>query len=600
VTIRRAVACFALAGLLVVRAAAADHVTVTLTVSGTAGTDPWYRTAVTVTFTVAPPEAVTSGNCPTSGTTSVTLTSDTNPVSLTCTATVGSHSASGSIAIGVDTIAPAVTSAAPTRGADGADWYNHPIAVAYAGTDERSGIAGCDVLTYSGPDSASASVAGGKCRDVAGNESAPGPAVGLKYDASPPAVTGASAGRSPDAGDWYNRPVEVVFAGSDGLSGLASCSGATYSGPDGASASVSGSCRDHAGNSAGGAFTLSYDATPPELTGATPGRPADANGWYNHPVAFKVAASDGASGVEDCNDPTYRGPDGAGASVSASCRDKAGNQAVKTFSLKYDETPPEVTGAKADRPPDGGGWYNHPVTFAFEGRDALSGLDACTTVAFDGPQGERQVRGRCSDNAGNSSPPSSHVVRYDSKPPVLRKVTVEAGNGFALLTVTASKDVAMVEVVRSPGLGGAKESVVFRRKALAFKDKKVRNGKRYRYVVTVYDVARNRARRTAMARPQAPLYGPEPGARVSAPPVLEWLPVEKATYYNVQLYRGRTKILSAWPARPRLALTRSWMYEGVVRRLLPGRYTWFVWPGYRGRALTDYGKLIGKSSFVYG
>jgi hypothetical protein len=117
--------------------------------------------------------------------------------------------------------------------------------------------------------------------------------------------------------------------------------------------------------------------------------------------------------------------------------------------------------------------------------------------------------------------------------------------------------------------------------------------------VTAYDAARNAARRRVTALPRAPLYAPLAGARVSKAPVLEWLRDPKATYYHVQLFRGRTKILSAWPKRPRLALTRSWKFEGRVRRLRQGRYVWFVWPGYRGRSLNDYGKLIGKSSFVF-
>jgi hypothetical protein len=599
VTIARTVALLGLVALLVVRTAAADHVSVGVSISGTAGADPWYRSDVTVTFTVTP-GAVVSGACPTSGTSSVGFSSETSPVTLTCTATIGTHMASQSVTVGVDKTAPAVMGGGTTRGADAGDWYNHAVSVAYSGTDTLSGIADCDVLTYGGPDSASASVSGGKCRDRAGNESGAGGAVGFKYDGTPPSVGGGSASRPPDAGSWYNRPVEIVFAGSDGLSGIGSCSGATYSGPDSASASLPGSCSDQAGNTASGSFALSYDATPPEFTGATAARPPDSNGWYNRAVSFAIAASDGTSGVESCGSPTYGGPDRAEAAVAAGCRDRAGNSASKSFPLRYDETPPEVTGASADRPPDGGGFYNHAFTLAFRGRDAVSGLDSCASVEVAGPQGESSVRGTCRDNAGNTSAPRAHPIRYDSKPPALRKVTVVAGNGFAQVTVEASKDVALVEIARSPGVGGAERSVLFRGRALSFKDTKVRNGRRYQYAVTVYDAARNAARRRATALPRAPLYAPLAGAHVSTAPVLEWLPGAKAGYYNVQLYRGRTKILSAWPKGPRLALARSWTYEGVSRRLLPGLYMWFVWPGYGERALNDYGKLIGKSSFVFG
>jgi len=93
------------------------------------------------------------------------------------------------------------------------------------------------------------------------------------------------------------------------------------------------------------------------------------------------------------------------------------------------------------------------------------------------------------------------------------------------------------------------------------------------------------------------LYGPPPGAKVASPPRLAWAPVENATYYNVQVWRGR-RIFSAWPSRPSLRLKRSWIYEGRRYRLTPGRYRWYVWPGFRGRGAKSFGRLLGGSSFV--
>ena len=59
----------------------------------------------------------------------------------------------------------------------------------------------------------------------------------------------------------------VTFTGEDAGSGIESCSSLTYSGPDNASAQVTGTCRDKAGHdSAPKAFRLKYDATPPSLS----------------------------------------------------------------------------------------------------------------------------------------------------------------------------------------------------------------------------------------------------------------------------------------------------------------------------------------------
>ena len=80
-----------------------------------------------------------------------------------------------------DTTPPQVTSVSPARAADANGWYNHAVALTFAGSDATSGIATCGAPTYSGPDSGSVAVVG-VCRDVAGNTSAP-VTFALKYDA---------------------------------------------------------------------------------------------------------------------------------------------------------------------------------------------------------------------------------------------------------------------------------------------------------------------------------------------------------------------------------------------------------------------------------
>jgi hypothetical protein len=74
--------------------------------------------------------------------------------------------------------------------------------------------------------------------------------------------------------------------------------------------------------------------------------------------------------------------------------------------------------------------------------------------------------------------------------------------------------------------------------------------------------------------------------------------VPGASYFNVQLFRGKTKILSAWPTVARLQLKKGWVYDRVKRTLAPGAYTWYVWPGLGNRAETRYGPMLGKSTFT--
>jgi hypothetical protein len=93
---------------------------------------------------------------------------------------------------------------------------------------------------------------------------------------------------------------------------------------------------------AGASFqaTVKVDKTPPTVTGATPARPPDHDGWYNHPVAFTFSGSDALSGLASCDTVTYSGPDGGAASVAGGCRDVAGNRGVGAFPFAYDSTPP--------------------------------------------------------------------------------------------------------------------------------------------------------------------------------------------------------------------------------------------------------------------
>ena len=74
--------------------------------------------------------------------------------------------------------------------------------------------------------------------------------------------------------------------------------------------------------------------------------------------------------------------------------------------------------------------------------------------------------------------------------------------------------------------------------------------------------------------------------------------MRRAGYYNVQLYRKGRKILSAWPQSARYQIERRWRYAGQAQRLSPGRYVWYVWPGYGDRSQANYGDLVGRRAFV--
>ena len=102
-----------------------------------------------------------------------------------------------------DATAPQVT-ATPARAPNAAGWYRAPLSVNLTGTDPVSGGVSCvQPPEYSGPDSATASLAG-SCTDQAGNRR--NASFGLKYDETAPQAT-ATPSRQPNANGWYQRPL---------------------------------------------------------------------------------------------------------------------------------------------------------------------------------------------------------------------------------------------------------------------------------------------------------------------------------------------------------------------------------------------------------
>ncbi len=561
--------------------------TITVGLSRSADSGGWYNHTLAATVSGSSFSGVAS--CTGSSYSGPDATNAT--VSGSCTDNAGKTVNGTSPAFKYEASTPAV-SVGLSRSPDSNGWYTHPVAATVNGTS-FSGIASCTGSTYSGPDSLEATVTG-SCTDNAG-KTASAASAPFRYDASGPIVSVAPS-RGADSNGWYTRPVTATVTGNS-VSGIASCTGGTYSGPDATSATVSGTCTDNAGKTASATSpAFKYEASTPTITVGL-SRSADSGGWYNHPVTAKVSGSS-FSGIASCSPSTYSGPDATNTTVSGSCTDNAGKTASATsHPFRYEASTPSVS-VGLSRPPDSNGWYNHPVTAEAIG-SSFSGIASCTPGTYSGPDAiNATVSASCTDNAGKTASAATDAFRYDGSPPV-RNLTADAGDGVVVLhwAIAAIDPLTSLEVTRTPGAHGAPTSVVYRARGTAYDDRHVRNRVRYRYTLLATDLAGNTARRSLVVTPGPRLLVPSQNTLVSRPPVLRWTPVRRASYYNVQLYWGNRKVLSTWPDGARLQLASTWSFGGRRYRLRPGKYRWYVWPGFGRRAAARYGRLIGSRTF---
>jgi hypothetical protein len=340
------------------------------------------------------------------------------------------------------------------------------------------------------------------------------------------------------------------------------------------------------------------EAVPPALEYQCAPNPADCTGWYRTPVTLVwkwdpfVASQNGG----DCSKRTFTA-DTPGTKVYCEVADDAsGDITGRTATIKIDRTPPAIPGPGFARPPDYNGWFNNPVAFNFVAEDATSGVESCTSGAYGGPDGAGvSIAGSCRDVAGNVAS-ASFALNYDATPPARPAVRAIPGDNRVALR-WSSPAANGVEIVRLAKAGPPK--LIYQGSKRKLTDRRLRNGRRYRYVVTLIDQAGNRNAARASAVPtKSRLLVPANGAHVRKPPMLIWKPARRARYYNAQLFfRGR-KVMTRWPSEARLQLHRRWRFQGRRHRLVRGHYCWYVWPGRGSPSERRYGRLLGKSCFT--
>ncbi len=74
---------------------------------------------------------------------------------------------------------------------------------------------------------------------------------------------------------------------------------------------------------------------------------------------------------------------------------------------------------------------------------------------------------------------------------------------------------------------------------------------------------------------------------------IRWKRVRRARYYEVVLWQAHGRVADVWTSRHRLSV--RWLRRALApRALAPGRYLWFVYPGFGPRSAHSYGRLSAR------
>jgi hypothetical protein len=466
--------------------------------------------------------------------------------------------------------------------------------------------------------------------DAAGNAAAPKSFTVTVKDTTPPvlSITSGPSGtvKARDAAFAFTTSEGTTTCQLDGGAFTACTSPATYTElPDG-NHTFTVKATDPAGNSATATRSWKIDATPPVLT--LPGTiTAEANGPGGAVVEYDVTAGD-AGGALPPNAvscvPASKSLFPLGTTtVSCSATDAVGNVARAGFEIIVrDTTPPTInapnvsfTASSAD-----GIRKVDPAVASYLSKVSATDLVSTPTLTNDMPAvmpiGKTTVTFTAVDAAKNVSKKQVVVtvlpIGQTAPPPDLTPpgdvtgATAKPGDRSVVLSwKPLASDVAYVTVDESTAralavhaAGGTKQ--VYKGTGTRVTVKGLANGTSYRFVIVAWDAAGNSSKGVVLlATPKAEaLTSPVQGQKVTKPPLLRWKAVPGATYFNVQVWRGSVKVLSAWPAASRYQLTPTWTYAGKVQKLTPGTYVWYVWPGLGARADAHYGKLLGSRTFV--
>src|SRR5215210_8431723 len=342
---------------------------------------------------------------------------------------VAGNSTTRSVSAKIDLTNPTIT-ASVDRAANANGWYNDDVTVSFECSDALSGLdsSGCpaDVVLGEGANQSVTRTV----TDAAGN-TASDTVSDIDIDKTAPTVTPGAATTDPNTAGWYKNDVTVNFTASDGLSGLADPTKASFtqntSGEGLAVKADSGDVYDKAGNKASAQSAgFKIDKTPPTITASLNKTPAP-SGWFNGAtgaptVSFQCA--DALSGVDSCS-AAYTFANGADQSRTGTVVDVAGNtntDSVNNVDVDLDApNAPTATTDPLNPVANSGGFFKDTVKVSYNGSTDVgpSGVKSYTADQTFNTTDAHNYSGTATDYAGNVSTATNGQVKVDAGAPTV-------------------------------------------------------------------------------------------------------------------------------------------------------------------------------------
>jgi hypothetical protein len=387
---------------------------VVLTPNGTLGNNGWYISDINITTT-----GFENFSTPITCTDKQSQTHDTPGIGFegSCINAANLHTFASPVVVKRDATPPIITYVDRTP-TNAAGWNNIDVTVNWDCSDATSGPVSETVSQTVTAEGNNQSVTG-TCTDNAGN-TASNTVTGINIDRTPPTNIFGAPNLTPTKYGWNNKQMNIVFNGTDALSGIDTCTTVLFKGPDTDTAGITvpGNCTDLAGNQSDtyNSKTIKYDTVPPTGVVVTLSPSLNSGGWYNTNVTPKVTCADGLSGIDiRSSDPPVITTEGMGQMSVGFCVDQAGNETrAAPVSVNIDKTPPKIE--FLGPVPDANG-FTGPVTFRWLCSDPLSGVVAQESNQTISKEGQGQsATGTCKDMAGNvsSNTVNGINIKFDS------------------------------------------------------------------------------------------------------------------------------------------------------------------------------------------